>query len=68
MARLLVAGIEWTRFTQKQEDKHGGTDEEPEIDDAPSWLNLPHAIFYYLKLLTVVASYVLLTVALSARL
>ena len=63
-----LGGVEWTAFNFWQEKKHGGTDGEVTVDDAPRWLNWPHGLFYWLKLGSLVLSYIFLVRALGSRL
>lgn len=64
----LIAGKRWGEFIEKQEKKHGGSDKDQKIDDAPDSLNAPHTFFYWAKILALCLGYPILVWQISAKL
>ncbi|WP_233842461.1 hypothetical protein [Dyella sp. 2HG41-7] len=66
--QYIAGSIEWLIFNAIQEHKYTCTNEDTEVDSSPNWINYPHTVFFILKMLAVIASYVFIVKGLSARL
>jgi hypothetical protein len=66
--QYVLGSIEWTIFSHLQENKYNCDDEDQEVDSSSSWINLPHSICFYLKILTVVLGYIFIVKGLASRL